>query len=130
MKIESIKYEQLLPTGSYLNARYGIEISISEDNETDRAFELAKQIVAETHKKQFPAMYEQGKPIYGGEENMPVVQHKSPLDQFEEDFRFNDVKKRLAEIEFFEEAQAYLETTEYKYTIEAKKLIENKPKKQ
>lgn len=76
MKIESIKFEQLLPTGSYLNARYGIEISISEDNETERAFELAKQIVAETHKKQFPAMYNDSKPIYQGEDALPEIQQK------------------------------------------------------
>ena len=82
MKIESIKYEQLLPTGSYLNARYGIEISISEDNETDRAFELAKQIVAETHKKQFPAMYKDNTPIYQGEDALPEIQQPKKTTGF------------------------------------------------
>ena len=78
MKIQSIKFEQLLPTGNFLNARYGIEISISEDTEIDRAFELAKQIATDTHKKQFPAMYKDNKPIYQGEEAEPVIQQKKP----------------------------------------------------
>ena len=90
MKIESIKYEQLLPTGSYLNARYGIEISISEDNETDRAFELAKQIVAETHKKQFPAMYKDNTPIYQGEDALPEIQQPKKLTGI--DYYMNEIK--------------------------------------
>lgn len=79
MRIDKIKYEQLLPTGSYLNCRYGIEISISEDAETDRAFELAKQIVSDTHKKQFPAMYKDNAPIHQGEDALPEIQqNKTP----------------------------------------------------
>jgi len=82
MKITSIKYEQLLPTGSFLNARYGIEISISEDTEIERAFELAKQIATDTHKKQFPAMYKDNKPIYQGEEPIPDIQQPKKTTGF------------------------------------------------
>jgi hypothetical protein len=127
MKVTEIRIDELKPTGSFLNSRMGVTISISEDHEIDKAFALGKQIIDETHKKNFPFMYENGNPIYRGEENLPVKQARGPLDQFEEDFKFNDVKKRLAEFEFREDAQAYIETTEYRYTVEAKKIIEAKP---
>lgn len=91
MKITSIKYEQLLPTGNFLNARYGIEISISEDNEIDRAFELAKQIATDTHKKQFPAMYKDNKPIYQGEEQLPDIQQPKKLTGI--DHWINEINK-------------------------------------
>lgn len=86
------------------------------DNPEDAAKELIKQsdkIIQEVVKQQAEEM--KGKP--------------TGLDQIEEDFKFNDVKKKLAEFEFREEAQAYIETTDYRYTIEAKKLIEIKPLK-
>jgi hypothetical protein len=74
MKITSIKYEELLPTGNYLNARYGIEISLDTDSEVDQAFALAKQIVSDTHQKNFPALYKDGKALfinYKGEDQTP-----------------------------------------------------------
>lgn len=89
------------------------------DNPEDAAKELIKQsakIIQEVVKQQAEEM--KGK-ITG-------------LDQIEEDFKFNDVKKRLAEFEFREDAQAYLESeaNEYQYTIEAKKIVNSKPNKQ
>lgn len=64
------------------------------------------------------------------EHNGSVVKRsQSPYDKMEEDFAFNDVKKKLEEIEFREDAQAYIETTEYRFTIEAKKIINSKPLK-
>jgi hypothetical protein len=71
MTIKSINYQELFPSGSFLNVRYGMEISIDSDSEVERAYELAKELVHETHKKQFPFMYEKKAPVYSGEE--PVI---------------------------------------------------------
>lgn len=47
----------------------------------------------------------------------------------EEDKEWNKIKKKLSSIEFKEDAQDYLNSTDYKLTIEAKKIISNKPSK-
>lgn len=61
------------------------------------------------------------------EEAIAVKQYKSPLDQVEDDFEFNALKTKLAEFEFQEEAQSYLDTTGYRMAVEAKKLVTVKP---
>ncbi len=83
MTIKSINYQELLPSGSFLNVRYGMEISIDSDAEAERAYELAKELVHETHKKQFPFMYEKKAPIYSGEEPVIEVKKSSALTQVE-----------------------------------------------
>jgi hypothetical protein len=129
MTIKSINYQELLPSGSFLNVRYGMEISIDSDSEVERAYELASQLVKETHKKQFPQFYRDGMPLYQGEDGIPSIPHKSPLDQFQEDFEFNELKKTLATIEFQEDALQYLDTTQFRYAIAAKELVNSKPSK-
>lgn len=74
MEIKSIKYEELKPSGSYLNVRYGLEITC-DSSDVDRAYEMAKQIVDETHRKQFPFMYDNERPLYLGEDSLPVIQN-------------------------------------------------------
>jgi hypothetical protein len=83
MTIKSINYQELLPSGSFLNVRYGMEISIDSDSEVERAYELAKQIILDTHKKNYPQFYKQNPPIYTGEEPVIIKEKSTQFTQTE-----------------------------------------------
>lgn len=57
---------------------------------------------------------------------LPVIEISSPV---EEDKEWNKIKKKLSSIEFMEDAQEYLNTTDYKLLIQAKKIVQSKPNK-
>ncbi len=60
------------------------------------------------------------------EKNVPVIKKKEVID-LSGDAEFNDLKEKLAAFEFQEEAQEYLDTTPFKLTLEAKKIVALKP---
>lgn len=61
--------------------------------------------------------------------NMPVIQVSDKLE-IEGDEEFEQLKNELSLYEYREDAQAYLDTTEFKYAVAAKALVNQKPKKQ
>lgn len=63
------------------------------------------------------------------EKNVPVIEQKKEQIDSTEDAVFEEIKKKLADFEFMEDAQAYLDTTKYHLTIEAKRIVNSKPKK-
>ena len=58
---------------------------------------------------------------------LPVINTSG--DYVKEDEEWNKVKEALNAFKFREDAQAYLDLTPFKLTLEAKKIILNKPSK-
>lgn len=57
MKPTKVTYEELFPIGSYLNARLGLEFSISNESDIEPTLDKAKKLLSDWHKKNFPLMY-------------------------------------------------------------------------
>jgi hypothetical protein len=66
-----------------------------------------------------------------GETSVPIVQIKSDFDAPDEktDTEFEELKKKLAEFEFYEDAKEHLDGTTFKHTMEAKIIVNNKKRK-
>jgi len=62
------------------------------------------------------------------ENSMPVIQVSDKLE-VEGDAEFEQLKGMIALYDYREDAQAYLDTTNFKYTIAAKHLVNQKPLK-
>ena len=58
-----------------------------------------------------------------------ISESKSFINDEEIDLEFEQVKKKLNDFEYKEDAQSYLDTTNFKYTIEVKKIVNSKPNK-
>lgn len=119
MHIERIYWQQNFRThpgdDPFLFGTLGMGIFINKDENVGDAIEEAKKQVNE---------YIQKCIIYP--EHAHVEIRDVPL---EEDKEFEQLKIALALIEYKEEAQAYLDTTDFKHAFEAKNLIKNKPSK-
>ena len=74
------------------------------------------------HEGKFPELYGKAKP-----KTLPVINTSG--DYVKEDEEWNKVKEELNAFKFREDAQSYLDITPFKLTIEAKKIILNKPSK-
>lgn len=81
MQIKSIKYEELYPTGSYLNARLGVEVSLNDTDDTMKAFELAKGLCDQFHREKYPQFYQNPIPEYKGEGEPVITAKKSTSDR-------------------------------------------------
>lgn len=66
-----------------------------------------------------------------GETALPIIQVGADRDPYwdKNDQEYMEIQRRLAEIDNREDAQAYLETTSFKYTQECKKIVNSKPSK-
>lgn len=73
-----IKVEPLLPTGSYLNCRIGVEIEIPDDGDMELEINAQWDNIIAIHMKRYPHLYnEKGEPKYEpykGEEQVKEVQ--------------------------------------------------------
>lgn len=63
------------------------------------------------------------------EKEVPVIQVSDKLE-LEGDAEFEALKRKINEYQYREDAQAYLDTTEFKYAVAAKILVNQKPNKQ
>lgn len=109
-KIKVTQEFQYHGVSSWLHA----EITLNEAEDPKVALHQANNFVQESWVEISP------------EHNGSVVIQKSQVT-IEIDTEFEDVKEKLSLIQFQEEAQDYINTTDYSYTIEAKKLIAAKP---
>jgi len=115
MRIDRIKYTKEF---SYhgMSEWIGGEGSISEsDNFTDCVLSLKQRVV-----DAFNATL--------SDSNVPVIQVSDKLE-IEGDAEFETLKRDLDQYEYREDAQAYLDTTDFKYAVAAKVLVNNKPLK-
>lgn len=116
MRTKSITYgesrEVLLGNGQAIWKKLNAEIELDQDGDTeDMAYDHAEKIIAKRFAEKETVIGE-------------LVIHNKEVDEAYEKLLFN-----LDAIEFREDAQAYLETTDFKFTISAKKIVENKPSK-
>lgn len=65
-----------------------------------------------------------------GETSMLIVQDKTGFEpDAKTDQEFEELKLKLTEFEFYEDAKEYLDTTFFKHTMEAKIIVNNKKRK-
>jgi hypothetical protein len=66
-----------------------------------------------------------------GETGVPITQIKNDFEPDEKtDMEFEEIKKNLNDYEFYDDAKAYLDTTSFRHTMEAKIIVNNKKRKQ
>src|SRR3990172_7780362 len=56
MKITTVKYEKLFPTGSYLNERIGMEATLDDEEDEHKVLQLLKNLVENFHVKSNPQL--------------------------------------------------------------------------
>lgn len=65
-----------------------------------------------------------------GETGVPITQDNSDFEPDEKlDQEFEEIKKVLSGIEFYEDAKAYLDSTTFRHTMEAKIIVNSKTRK-
>jgi len=57
MTIDRIIYSKLFPLGQFTNEKIGVEIQVDKTDDTQKAFEYAKEIVEKWHKESNPGLY-------------------------------------------------------------------------
>lgn len=100
-----------------INGRHlwlGCEVVVNKGEDEKAAFKKGMDFLIEANKEA---------------SELPIIQvpARFSITQKEADKEFDFIKEKLSEFEFREDAQAYLETTDFKFTIEAKNIINNKP---
>lgn len=121
MKINTVTYQKAFVIGPYLQEKVGIEVQLDEGESPDTVLDIAKGIVETWHRAANKELYDQLGTVTVTRE--PVA-HDPEIDQ-----AFERLKETLAIIKYREEAQAFLDSTEFKHTIEAKKIVNSKPTK-
>lgn len=95
---------------------------VPDDNETmETVLDEVSERIKSWHKKKYPNMY--------GEKNKTIgIEHGASNVSFpdDENEEWEAIKNTLTSIKFREDAQEFINTTQYSMTIEAKKLINEK----
>lgn len=126
MKINKVFYEKLFPTGSFLNERIGLEASLDPGDDEQGVLEWLKEKVEKFHKDSNLVPFDEI-PINRPSNELPTINRAE--ERVEADQAFQQLKETLENIKYREEAQAYLDGTDFKHTIEAKKIVNKKPNK-
>lgn len=114
MNISKVQFSKTYNLGDHFFQKIGVEMDLIAGEDAKDALAQCKLLVEE----------------FASENNIPVVQvTKSTSSLVEMDAEFDEFKKHLDTIEFREEAQTYLESSNFKYTYEAKNLVQLKPLK-
>ena len=118
MVIDKIKYTKEFQYHG-ISEWIGVEAGVEPLEDTQESLLALRRILVKT----FHAA------LAEGGEGLPVIEGKEQID-LSGDAEFEALKAKLTEFEYQEDAAAYLETTEFKYTVAAKQLVNQKPKKQ
>jgi hypothetical protein len=118
MIVDRVKYGKTVHFNPYSDQefweKFAIEGSVLEiDNPKQCLIEL-RQKINELISETYPTVIQ--------------VTTTRTLEQVD-DKEFDELKEKLSTIEFYEEAEAYLNTTPFKMAVEAKKIINQKPHK-
>lgn len=124
MKIKSVNYsitfELPFEFGIERWRKVGLEIEPDKGESSEQVLDTVDKLIKTWHEMKFPELY--GKP-----KKLPVINTSG--DYVKEDEEWNRVKGGLESFEFKEDAQEFLDCTDYKITLEAKKIVNNKPSK-
>ena len=64
MKVSKVIYQKVFPLAQYVNEKIGIEIELTDTDDDDEAFTLAKAQVEKWHKESNPLLYmNMGEPV-------------------------------------------------------------------
>lgn len=126
MKVKSVSYSitfELPPEfGIERWRKIGLEIEPEKSEVVEQVLDGVDKQIKTWHEAKFPELYGKAKP-----KTLPVINTSGGY--VKEDEEWNKVKEALNAFKFREDAQAYLDLTPFKLTIEAKKIILNKPSK-
>lgn len=114
MKITKAKYTKEFHNHG-ISEWIGLEAALDTADEPQESLLKIRAMLVETFQK-----------VLSQEPEMPVIDSKGQLD-LSGDAEFEALKAKLDEFEYREDAQAYLETTEFKFAVEAKILVNQKP---
>lgn len=127
----------LLPTGNFLNCRIGVERDYPDDYSLEQAINTEWDNLIAIHMKRYPHLYnEKGEPIYE-----KVMQHDEfkgtvvtdVVDTVKQDEviakLYVKVEKKLKSFKFRQDAQKYLDGTEFKLFAPARTIVNSLPLK-
>ena len=130
MKITKVGFEQIFPVlflgelNTYVNKRMWAEVALEDGEDSNEAWAMAEKNVhkyfSDNNKETIAVM----KYITDGQQ--PIIRR---TDFGDADIEFDRLKEKLAAIDNKEDAEAFLQTTDFKNTIEAKSLVNKKPNK-
>ena len=126
MKVKSVSYSitfELPPEfGIERWRKIGLEIEPEKSEVVEQVLDVVDKQIKTWHEAKFPELYGKAKP-----KTLPVINTSG--DYVKEDEEWNKVKEALNAFKFREDAQAYLDITPFKLTLEAKKIVNSKEKK-
>lgn len=108
--------------GTFAPLKLGLEIDLNEGDTVEMALNAAKEKLDTWNK-------EMNKSIWSNPEGMTGTHTRSIENSKETDEAYEKLIVELDKIEFREDAQVYLDTTEFKFTMSAKARVINKPLK-
>lgn len=124
MKIKSVNYsitfELPFEFGIERWRKVGLEIEPEKGEVAEQILDAVDKQIKSWHEAKFPELYGKAKP-----KKLPVINTSG--DYVKEDEEWNKVKEALNAFKFREDAQAYLDLTPFKLTLEAKKIVSQKP---
>lgn len=124
MKIDRISYQKIFPTGmAYLNHKIGVEVSLdAPSDDPDEAYKFAKSMVERWNTESNPGMATAMEYMNVAPVPVRLVEKHDPMD----DAEFIELKKTLDTFANKEQALAYLQSTVWKFSIEAKNYLNSK----
>jgi hypothetical protein len=121
MTIKPKSFTKSYTYGPFLQYKLEAEISFEDGEDFDTGFNKAQEMCDAWHKKNEAA-------VWANPEGMTGI-HTRTVDSSEVDEAYNKLVNALDTFEFREDAQAYLDTTDFKYAMAAKNLVSKKPSK-
>ena len=118
MKVEEITYGKSFELPGFWE-KIGIKIQVEENDLPNTVLDTAKNIVEKWHRERNPDLYPDD-----NKKKIPVIDAKKD-EQIDKEFKL--LKLILEKYEFREDAQAYLDTTEWRLAVEAKAIVNSKP---
>lgn len=126
MKVKSVSYSitfELPPEfGIERWRKIGLEIEPEKAEVVEQVLDGVDKQIKAWHEMKFPELYGKAKP-----KSLPVINTSG--DYVNEDEEWEKVKGQLDAFKFKEDAQKFLNLTPFKLTLEAKKIVNNKPSK-
>lgn len=115
MKIAKVSYSKTYHLGDHFFHKIGAEADLDDTDTPMDALAELKNVVEGFNDK---TIMQSG--FIG---IIPTIQ-KNHVTKEEDDLEFETLKDMLQSFEFREDAQEYLDTTDFKYTVEAKSIIQ------
>lgn len=125
MKIKSVNYsitfELPFEFGIERWRKVGLEIEPEKGEVPEQVLDTVDKQIKTWHEAKFPELYGKAK----SKKVLPVINTSG--EYINEDKEWEEVKEQLNSFKFKEDAQAFLDLTPYKLTLEAKKIVSQKP---